>query len=255
MKFTPEQLLAAQAKVTPKMVSLETETHPDPTGGVALYFPIIDGDIVPDVPLSIVRRKEAPPIDLLIGYNTDEMNFFLIPSGLLKKIRFNFILTAALKKVHPAPAALIAVFKKEYPKKNLGELFSHILTSYQAQVPSIRLANAWSAAGANTFMYEFAWVSSLKNGIYGSAHGFEMPFVFNNLESKGERGMLGPKGGPQQLADKMQDAWISFATRGSPGWDAYTAADRKTMLINTDWELQTNPHAKVLAAWDGVRDK
>ncbi|MEO5892060.1 MAG: carboxylesterase family protein [Ferruginibacter sp.] len=255
MKFTPEQLLAAQSKVTPKMVSLETETHPDPTGGVVLYFPVIDGDIIPDIPLSIVRRKEAPPIDFMIGYNTDEMNYFLVPTGLLKKIKFNFLLNMAVKKVHPAPAALITIFKKEYPGKNLGELFSAILTSYQAQVPSIRLANAWAAGGANTFMYEFAWVSSLKNGIYGAAHGMEMPFVFNNLEAKGERGLLGPKGGPQELADKMQDAWINFAINGTPGWDAYTEADRKTMLINTDWQLQANPHTKVLAAWDGVRDK
>lgn len=103
-------------------------------------------------------------------------------------------------------------------------------------------------------MYEFAWPSSVKNGIYGSYHGVEMPFVFNNLQSKGERGMLGPERGPQQLADKMQDAWVKFATNGSPGQDAYTTTERKTTLIDTNWELQTNPHAKVLAAWDGVRD-
>ena len=67
--------------------------------------------------------------------------------------------------------------------------------------------------------------------------------------------MLGPEGGPQQLADKMQDAWVKFATNGNPGWVAYTTTERKTMLINTNWELQTNPQAKVLVAWDGVRDK
>ncbi|MEJ7586613.1 MAG: carboxylesterase family protein [Ferruginibacter sp.] len=254
LQLTPEQVLDAQSKVIPSMVSLETATHPDPTGGVALFFPIIDGEIIPDVPLSTVRKNESSKVDLMIGYNTDEMNFFLIPTGLLKKIKFNFILKKAVSKVHPAPSALIAVFKKQYPKKNLGELFSAILTSYQAQVPSIRLANAWSMSGANTYMYEFAWVSSVKNGIYGSYHGLEMPFVFNNLQSKGERGMLGPNGGPQELADKMQDAWISFAGTGNPGWEAYTPLQRKTMLINTTWHLQTNPHAKVLAAWDGVRD-
>ena len=109
------------------------------------------------------------------------------------------------------------MFRKEYPKKNLGEIFSAILTSYQAQVPAIKFANAHTALGRKTFMYEFAWPSSVKNGIYGSYHGVEMPFVFNNLQSKGERGMLGPERGPQQLADKMQDAWVKFATNGSPG--------------------------------------
>lgn len=255
LNFTPEELLAAQPKVTPKMLQLKTKTHEDPTGGVAIFFPVIDGDIIPDMPLTTVRNKQASEYDLLLGYNTDEMNLFLIPTGVLKKIKLPLVLNIAVRKVHPAPAPLIALFRKEYPKKNLGEIFSAILTSYQAQVPAIRFANAQAASGGKTFMYEFAWPSSVKNGIYGSYHGLEMPFVFNNLQSKGERGMLGPEGGPQQLADKMQDAWVKFATNGSPGWDAYTTTERKTMLIDTNWELQTNPHAKVLAAWDGVRDK
>lgn len=255
LKFTPEELLAAQPKVTPKMVKLETNDLPDPSGGVALFFPVIDGDIVTDLPLKILRKGGGSVNDLMIGYNTDEMNLFLLPSGLLKKIKYNWILNLAVKKVHPAPSALITVFKKEYPQKNPGELFSAILTSYQAQIPSIRFANAHAIAG-KTYMYEFAWPSSIANGTYGAYHGLEIPFVFNNLTNlTGPRGMLGPNGAPAGLASKMQDAWVQFAKTGSPGWDAYTPAERKTMLINETWQLQTNPHAKVVTAWDGVRDQ
>ena len=255
MKFTPEELLAAQPKVTPKMVRLETADFPDPSGGVSLYFPVIDGDIVPKMPLVNVRNGAGSQRELLIGYNTDEMNYFLVPTGLLKKIKFNLVLNLAVKKVHPAPSSLIAVYKKAYPKKNLGELFSAILTSYQAQVPSIRFANAHALAG-KTYMYEFAWPSSVANGVYGAYHGLELPFVFNNLAiATGERGMVGNKGAPPELANKMQDAWVKFAKSGSPGWDAYNTTDRKTMLINTTWQLQNKPHAKVLAAWDGVREQ
>lgn len=255
IKFSPEELLAAQPKVTPKMVNLETESHADPSGGVSLFFPVIDGEIIPDVPLKSVRNDAGGDYDLLIGYNTDEMNFFLVPTGLLKKIKFNFILNKAVQLVHPAPSALIAVYKKAYPRKKLGELFSAILTSYQAQVPSVRFANEHSKSAGKTFMYEFAWRSSVANGTYGAYHGLELPFVFNNLHHlTGQRGMLGPKGGPSELGDKMQDAWVQFAKAGSPGWDAYNTTDRKTMLIDKTWQLQTNPHAKVIAAWDGVRE-
>ncbi len=255
IKFTPEELLAAQAKVTPKMVGLETEEYADPSGGVTLFFPVIDGDIVPDVPLRILQNRGEGNHDLLIGYNTDEMNTFLIPTGLLKKIRLNLVLNLAVRKVHPAPSALIAVYKKAYPKKNLGHLFSAILTSYQAQLPSIRYANAHSKLAGKTYMYEFAWPSSYQNGSYGAYHGLELPFVFNNMNNlTGERGMLGPLGGPQDLADKMQNAWVQFAKTGSPGWDVYTTRDRKTMLINKTWQLQTNPHDKIIRAWAGVRE-
>ena len=254
-KFTPEELMAAQAKVTPKMVGLETDEYADPSGGVALFFPVIDGDIVPDLPLKILQNGAVGNYDLMMGYNTDEMNTFLIPTGLLKKIKLNIILNLAVKKVHPAPLALISVYKKAYPKKNKGELFSAIITSYQAQIPAIRYANAHAKLGIKTFMYEFAWPSSYQNGEYGAYHGLEMPFVFNNLKNlTGERGMLGPKGAPQSLADKTQDAWVQFAKTGNPGWENYTTTERKTMLINTSWQLQTNPHAKIITAWDGVRE-
>ena len=254
-KFTPEELLVAQAKVTPKMVGLETDEYADPSGGVALFFPVIDGDIVPDMPLKILQNGTAGDYDLMLGYNTDEMNTFLIPTGLLKKFKSNFVLNLAVKRVHPAPSALIAIFKNTYPKKNNGQLFSSIITSYQAQVPAIRYANAHAKLGIKTFMYEFAWPSSFQNGEYGAYHGLELPFVFNNLKNlTGERGMLGPKGAPQSLADKTQNAWIQFAKTGNPGWEIYTTTERKTMLINTTWQLQTNPHAKIITAWDGVRE-
>lgn len=254
LKFTPEELLAAQPKVNPKMVKLETEDFPDPSGGVSLYFPFIDGDIVPKVPLINARNGAGSTCDLLTGYNTDEMNYFLVPTGLLKKIKLNLVLKLVVKKVHPAPSALIAVYKKEYPNKNLGELLSAILTSYQAQVPTIRFANAHSLYG-KTYMYEFAWPSSVANGIYGAYHGLELPFVFNNLHIvTGEKGMVGAQGAPPELGEKMQNAWVEYAKTGSPGWDAYTTSARKTMLINKTWQLQTNPHAKVLAAWKGVRE-
>jgi carboxylesterase type B len=49
------------------------------TGGGALFFPVIDGDIIPDMPLKILQNGSTGDYDLLIGYNTDEMNTFSNP--------------------------------------------------------------------------------------------------------------------------------------------------------------------------------
>lgn len=254
LKFTPEELLVAQTKVTPKMVKLETEEHANPTGGLVLFFPVIDGDIVPDIPLKQVQNGAGSTHDLLLGYNSDEVNYFLIPTGLMKKIKFNLILKKAVQTVHPVPAAAIAVYKDAYPKKNLGELFSTILTGYQFLVPSVRYADAHSKGGGKTFMYEFGWKSSVANGTYGAYHGLGLPFVFNNLAiATGDHGMLGPKGGPTDLAERLQNAVVQFAKTSNPGWEEYNDKDRKTMFIDDTWQLRLNPHAKELAIWDGVR--
>ena len=253
-RFTPEQLLAAQQKVTPKMVKLATDEYADPGSGTVLYFPVLDGDIVPALPLTSVQQGAGGAVDVLTGYNTDEANLFLIPTGLLKKVKSNFVLTLAVKRLHPAPASLITVYKQAYPTKNLGGLLSAIATAYQFQVPSVRLADAHARQPGHTYMYEFAWPSSVAGGIYGAYHGVELPFVFDNRAVvTGPRGMLGPEGGPAGLAEKMQNAWVEFAKTGSPGWAPYTAAERQTMLLNIKSELQTTPHAKEIRAWEGVR--
>lgn len=254
LKFSPEELQVAQTKVTPKMVKLDTEEYADPTGGLVLFFPVIDGDVVPDIPLKQMQNGTGGKHDLLIGYNSDEVNYFLVPIGMMKKIKLNLILKKAVQTLHPAPAAAIAVYKDAYPKKNLGELFSTILTGYQFLVPSVRYADAHAKSGGKTFMYEFGWPSSVANGTYGAYHGLGLPFVFNNLAIvTGDRGMLGSKGGPPDLAEKMQNAFVQFAKSGDPGWEPYNNSDRKIMFIDHIWQLQGNPHEKEVTIWDGVR--
>lgn len=254
LRFSPEQLLAAQQKVTPRMVKLKTEEYADPGSGAVIYFPVIDGDLVPAVPLTSMQQGAGSAVDVLVGYNTDEANYFLIPTGLLKKIKGNLVLALAVKRLHPAPAVLIPVYKQAYPAKRPGELLSAMVTAYQFQVPSVRLADAHARQPGRTFMYEFGWSSSVAAGAYGAYHGLGLPFVFNHRELvTGSRGMLGPAGGPAALADRMQNAWVDFAKTGSPGWAPYTTAERQTMRLDTTWLLQANPHAQEIRAWEGVR--
>ncbi|MFC6225300.1 carboxylesterase/lipase family protein [Hymenobacter artigasi] len=254
-RLSPEQVLDAQKKVTPKMVKLDTDEYRDPGSGTALFFPVLDGDIVPAVPLAAVQQGAGRDVDVLVGYNSDEANYFLVPTGLLKKVKSNFVLTLAVKRLlHPAPAALITVYKQAYPAKSPGELLSAMATAYQFQVPSVHLADAHARQPGRTYMYEFAWPSSVAASSYGAYHGLALPFVFNQRALvTGARGMLGPSGGPAELAEQMQSAWVEFARTGSPGWAPYTPAEHQTMLFNTRSQLQANPHAKELRAWEGVR--
>lgn len=253
-RFTPEEILMAQPKVTPNMVNLQTEEYADPTGGLVLFFPVIDNEIIPEIPLKAMERNSNVQ-DLLIGYNSDEVNYFLVPTKLMKLMKFDLILKKAVKKVHPAPSAVIAVYRSVYPARNGGEILSAIMTAYQFQLPSIRFARAHSMQPAgHTFMYEFAWKSSVAGGRYGAFHGLALPFVFDNLDLvKGEKGMLGTGPVPDSLAKNIQQAFIKFARNGNPGWDAYNIPDSKTMLISETWKIETRPHDKELSIWDGVR--
>ncbi len=58
---------------------------------------------------------------------------------------------------------------------------------------------------------------------------------------------------PQELADTMHSAWVSFATTGDPGWPRYDLSRRATMRFNTTSHVIDDPRAWERALWEGVR--
>jgi para-nitrobenzyl esterase len=104
--------------------------------------------------------------------------------------------------------------------------------------------------GARTFAYEFAWPSAAFGGTLGACHCIELPFVFatSNLPALyGERGLLGPSGPAHAepgvtesiavLTARTHAAWVSFVSRGDPGWSARSEHTQTTMRIADQWEL------------------
>ena len=99
-------------------------------------------------------------------------------------------------------------------------------------------------------MYEFAWPAP---GL-GAVHGVEVPFVFDNLDNNAR--LFGPLLGtdpPQELADAMHAAWVSFAATGDPGWPGYDPERRTTRLFNTNTSVVYDPRVWERELWKGVR--
>ena len=62
-----------------------------------------------------------------------------------------------------------------------------------------------------TFVYEFTWPSPALDGALGACHMAEIGFVFGNLAHP----LAGPDA-PQELSDRVREAWSSFARTGRP---------------------------------------
>jgi carboxylesterase type B len=99
-------------------------------------------------------------------------------------------------------------------------------------------------------MYEFAWRSPAFDGRLGACHGLEVAFVFDTLGYETEP--LGGTDPPQQLADTMHAAWVSFATSGEVSWPKYDLGRRATMRFDTTSEVVDNPQSAGRALWEGV---
>jgi para-nitrobenzyl esterase len=214
-----------------------------------------DGDLLSAQPVDALKQWASAGVDLLAGTNTQEMNLYYVPSGVVDAIDSDQKLIVSIQGRHPEPEKLVAVYRASRPQARPGELFSDIMTDWMFHIPTVRLVEARSSQPARTYLYEFAWPSPACDGKLGACHGLELGFVFDNLDTPGLQGPTGMVGDnpPSELARRLHQAWTTFATTGDPGWPAYTNEQRSVMRISDAWEVVTDPDGDERRAWDGAR--
>ena len=272
-----ERLLTAQAELKADLLA-----HPDPgrwgpdvVASMMLWQPVIDGTVVPALPIERIAAGAAASVDVLVGTNTDDWRLFLVITGAIGQITEE-VLTGpvttqgyrALAAYGLPVAAALRAYRDRYPDATPGDILAAVQTDWWVRIPALRLADAHVAAASptgatdggtatagasstpRTWMYEFAWASP---GL-GAVHAIEVPFVFDTVSTSAL--LFGPLLGdnpPQQLADTMHAAWVSFATSGDPGWPAYDLSRRATMRFDTTSEVVDDPRPWERALWEGVR--
>jgi para-nitrobenzyl esterase len=252
--LSSEQLVDAQSRVLASSINLHTAQDVDPTGGLTLFLPVRDGDLISAQPVEAVKLGASARVDLLLGSNSQEMNLYYGPTGIVDAFDADSLLKY-MSAFHPKPEKLIAIYQASRPHARPGELLSALMTDWMFSLPTVRLAEAHASAVGGTYVYEFAWPSTALDGKLGAAHGMELAFVFDALATpglSGPRGLLG-ENPPVELATRTHRAWITFATTGNPGWTSYDTQRRSVMRIDTHWEIISNPRPDERAAWNGVR--
>ena len=182
------------------------------------FAPVLDEDSLPQDPLDAVRSGVGADVELLLGSNTDEHRFFLVPPGLIDQLDDGFV-DAALQIYGGRPQHLRAAYDERY--STAGELFAAAASDFFFRLPDIRLAEARGTAPPRTWMYEFAWRSPLYAGRLGACHYLEVPFVFDTLDTPSAALVTGAAP-PQEIADEMHRRWLEFAADRRPGLAAPT---------------------------------
>ncbi len=215
---------------------------------MAPFYPSTGG-VLPQRPIDAIAAGAGADVRLLIGTNEDESALFGVSS--LPEDR----LEKAVRHIHPDPTAAIDTYRATRPDATAGWLAVAIMTDHMFRVPAVRLADAREAHGGETWFYRFDWKSRAFDGGLGACHALEIPFVFNNLDKPGIDMFLGEGPLPQHVADAMHAAWTSFIRHGRPGenWPRYRRSERNVYEFADDCGLVTNPAARELAVWDGVR--
>ena len=58
----------------------------EPVFGISRFVPVHGDDVLPVPPLEALRQGAGAEVDLLIGSNAEEMNLYLVPTGVRDKI-------------------------------------------------------------------------------------------------------------------------------------------------------------------------
>jgi para-nitrobenzyl esterase len=232
---------------------IDVSMHPDPArwGEVAStqmpFEPIIDGTTLPVRPIDGIAAGAGAEIDVLIGTNAEEHRLFMVPNGAIDAINEE-VLTATIAAYGLPVAETLATYRNRRPTASSGDLLAAVITDWYYRIPAIRLAEEHVKHNGATYMYEFAWRSSSFAGRLGACHALELPFVFDTLDI-GKMEALSGDQPPQQIANVMHAAWVSFITRGDPGWPRYDLQQRATMHFDTTSEVVSNPREDERVLW------
>jgi para-nitrobenzyl esterase len=231
--------------------------HPDPArwgevAGTQMPFePVIDGETLPVRPIDGIAAGAGAGITVLVGTNAEEQRLFMVPTSAINVINEE-VLTATIAAYGLPGAQTLATYRARRPGASPGDLLAAVVTDWSFRIPAIRLAEAHMKHGGITYLYEFAWRSPCFDGYLGACHALEVPFVFDTLDIGEMEALLGDYP-PQQTADVMHAAWVSFITHGHPGWPQYDLQHRATMRFDTTSEVVENPRADERALWEGLR--
>ena len=103
-----------------------------------------------------------------------------------------------------------------------------------------QVAGRVTAGCAPVYHYVFNWASPVLDGVLGSTHCLEIPFVFDNVLL--HRTFTGGADDAVELGHRMSALWTSFARNGVPsaaGMPTWNPAPKGTLLIDIESTIQT----------------
>ena len=153
------------------------------TPGTLAFAPIVDGDVVPDYPVTLARAGRTHPVPLIIGTNEHEAALFrFMKSPLMPitpeaiKAMFAGIAAEQPGLQLPSEAQLGATYRGRGKTPGMG-----VARDLGFRMPSIWFAEGHGAV-APVYVYRFDWATPMLRLLrLGAAHATELPYVWGNL--------------------------------------------------------------------------
>jgi para-nitrobenzyl esterase len=228
------------------------------------FLPTVDGSFIPEHPLRAVERGSASGVDLMIGTNRDELTLFGLGNPALMALDAAGVERWVANAAPDVPASeLLETYREARTSRSESveskDMWVAIGTDNVFRWPSLQLAAAQGTHGGPTYVYLFEWESPAFNGILGSCHALELPFVFGAVRHPAVQLFSGSGPVVETLSSQMQAAWLSFAAKGDPShegigtWETWDPGNRRTMIFGPESGAADAPRDAELATWEHYR--
>lgn len=228
------------------------------------FQPVHEGDapgaVLPVPPLAAIAAGHARDVAVLAGTNADEWSLFALTDQKLAALDEEGLVRRVLRAPPRGvgdPDAFarraLAAYRAARPGAEVREVWLAMQADRVFRIPALRLLEAQRAHQPRCFAYLFTWPSPALDGRLGACHAIEVPFVFGQVHDARSAQLVGEGPAAERLAERMMDAWLAFARDADPGWPAYDAAKRATMVLGHDSVLESDPWGAERRVWDELR--
>ena len=252
------------------IVTMPTETLVKASGALAQFsqvddrfdaevlLPVVGDDVLPDHPMTAIRRGDLADVELVVTWALADMELFRIfdaEAGGRNKELFARRLIGDDKWDE-----LLRIYEATGPSA-----YSDLLTDFHFSVPARRLAEAQIAGGGRSWVGRFdrapitpPWPS------YGPVHTCDLFYLFTPLRPPSEPfSEVGPGIGmldeDRSLAEHtrrlMKCVAQGEARLDQCGWPLYDGDYRRTLLFDEPLEVALDPDKVRRRAWEGLLEE
>ena len=201
-------------------------------------FPQRDGKLIPLDPYQPYRDGVTADIDILIGTNSEEMNYWIGEIGGIVPFRFSMTVKFEndMRQLGRADKKRVDLFMADQKGHSLWRM-ARFYDELMFRLPAVTQAEQHAKNGGRAYMYYWTIPSHIP--LRRACHAVELAYVFGNLEETIYTGEVAD----EAMSDAVMQMWTNFARTGDPSadgltWEAYNAADRATMVISREPHME-----------------
>ena len=220
-------------------------------------MPERDGRILPTDTFAAYANGAAKDLEILVGCNKDEMNFFVSSFG--QEGWDKWIAERKKEKFAQLPAddkALVESYMKDV-KGDYYQPDSSLFSQCWFNAPIIRISEEQTKAGGKCFTYYFTPESP--DPVMKCGHAIELSVVFNHPEFTADTG----RAFDETFCKTMRKMWVQFAKTGNPSlgadispdgkekqWPLYDLKDKRVMVLD-EFDIHPAKESDVkIVDWD-----